>query len=103
MEQKPYDHAFQYKDIPSVAETFADGLHLLTVDATTARMTLTVSRGDEPKPNYKGPPTGQKATAARIVMPVPALLNLYNQLSQLVMGLEAQGLIRREGEKLTVQ
>lgn len=103
MDHKPFDHAFPYKDTHAVVETFADGLHLVTVDGSTARITLTVSRGDPPKPNQKGPPTGQKVTAARLVMPMPAFLHLFNQMNQLVVGLEQQGHIVRDKDNVTLQ
>lgn len=104
MEKKPYDHAFQYKDVPAVAETFADGVHLVTVDGSTARMTLTISRGEAPKPNQKGPPQGQKLTAARVVMPTPAFVELYNQMHQMISGLERVGAVVRDDKGLrTIQ
>jgi hypothetical protein len=106
MENKPYDHAFQYKDIPTVPETFADGVHLLTVDGSTMRIVFTVSRSDaEQQPGSKSP-RGQKATAARLVMPLKGFAELYNKLDQMVSGLESQGLLKRErgeGLKATVQ
>lgn len=103
MEKKPFDHAFPYKDISSVAETFADGIHLITVDGTTARITLSATRSDAPKGNQKMP-SGQKVTAARIVLPTPAFLELYNQMEQIISGMEQQGIIVREGGALrTIQ
>jgi hypothetical protein len=96
MEKKAYDQAFQYKDVPALAETFADGIHLVTVDGSSARITFTVSRSDPPKTGNKVP-TGQKVTAARIVLPLPAMAELYNQLHGMVQVLEQRGLMTREG------
>jgi hypothetical protein len=102
-ESKPYDHTFQFKDIPTVAETFADGVHLVTVDGTTTRIVFTASRADPPKTGNKSP-TGQKAVAARLVLTNPAMAALYNQLSKMVQVLEQRGLMKREGgEAQTIQ
>jgi len=104
MEKKSFNHAFTFKDNPDVRETFADGVHLVTVDGSTLKIDLTVSRSDPPKTGNKTP-TGNNVIAVRLVMPLPALATLYNQLDQMVRGLEAQGLLHRgSGEvKPTVQ
>jgi len=96
MEKKPFDHSFQFKDDLAVHETFVDGIHMTQVDGTTMRMTLTVARADPPKTGNKSP-TGQKVVAVRLVMPLPAMAELYNQLDNLVRGLEQQGVLQREG------
>lgn len=105
MEKKPFDHAFAFKDDLGVRETFADGLHLMTFDGAVAKLTFTVSRPDEIKEGFKGPPRGQKVPAARLVLPAPALAALFNQLHQLMGALEAQGLVTRDGDAVrpTVQ
>jgi hypothetical protein len=103
VENKPYDHTFTFKDIPSVAEAFADGVHLVTVDSTTTRITFTVSRSDPPQTGNKRP-TGQKAVAARLVLSNPAMAELFNQLNRMVHALEQQGIMKRDGgEARTVQ
>lgn len=104
VEKKPFDADFPFKDDPALSETFADGIHQITVDQTTFRLTLTSSRGDLPKGN-KTTMTGYKALAARIIMPTPAMAELYNQLDKIIRGLEAQGLVTRsaEGVKPTLQ
>lgn len=102
-EKKPFDHSFQFKDVPTIAETFADGVHLVTVDGTTTRIVFTTSRPDPPKSGNKSP-TGQKALAARLVLTNPAMAELYNQLSHMVQVLEQQGLMKREaGKAQTIQ
>lgn len=103
MESKSYDHTFTFKDVPTVGEVFADGVHLVTVDSTTTRITFTVSRSDPPKTGNKMP-TGQKAVSARLVLSNPAMAELYNQLSRMVQVLEERGIMKREGgEAQTVQ
>ena len=94
MEKKSFDHAFSFKDNPAVTETFADGVHLISVDGSTLRIVFTVARADPPKTGNKTA-TGQKVAAARLVMPLPALAELYNQLDGMVRGLESQGLLTR--------
>ena len=102
MEKKPFDKTFPYKDLPNVAETFADGIQLVQVDSSTLRILFTVSRTDDVKP---GRPHGNKVTAARLVLPLPAFADLYNQLESMVTALEQRGLLQREGQSLktTVQ
>ena len=94
--KKPYDHAFQFKDNPTITETFADGVHLITVDGSNAKITFTASRSDPPKPGNKAP-TGAKVVTARLVLSAPALTALFNQLQQLMAGMEQMGVIQREG------
>lgn len=106
MEQKqPFDHAFAFKDDLNVREVFADGLYLITVDGTTAKITLTVSRPDDPEPGYDGPAKGYKVPVARLALSAPAFANLFNQMNQLMNLLEAKGIVRREGQQVqsTVQ
>jgi hypothetical protein len=104
MDKKPYDRAFTFKDDPGVRETFADGIHLVTVDGSTLRIVFTVGRADPPKTGNKQP-TGNRVAVARLVMPLPGLAELYNQLDGMVRGLESQGLLTRGGGgvKPTVQ
>ena len=104
MSKQPFDSTFPFKDDPALAETFADGIHQITVDGSTMRITLTASRGELPK-GTKTTPTGYKALAARSVMPTPLLAVLYYQLDQIVRGMEASGYLKREGGgvKPTVQ
>ena len=96
MEKKSFDHAFTFKDDIGCRETFADGIHLVSVDGSTLRLVLTVARADLPKTGNKSP-TGHKVPVVRLVMPLPALADLYNQLDQMVRGLESQGLLTRGG------
>jgi hypothetical protein len=98
MDNKPFDAAFSFKDDLNVREIFADGLHLITVEGTIAKITLTVSRPDDPKPGQKGPPRGYKVPVARLALTTPALAHLFNQVSQIMHILEAQGLVKREGQ-----
>lgn len=98
MDSKPFDAAFSFKDDLNVREIFADGLHLITVEGTTAKITLTVSRPDDPKPGRKGPPSGYKIPVARLVLSTPAFAHLFNQMSQIMHILEAQGVVKREGQ-----
>ena len=104
MDKQPFDHAFTFKDNQGVAETFVDGVHLAILQGPTFRFVFTTSRADEPKPGRKAP-TGQKVVTSRLVMPVNTFADLYNRLHAMVAGLEAQGLMKREGDdvKATVQ
>ena len=85
---------FPYKDLPDIREVFVDGFHQMMFDGHHAHLTLTVNRFHEIKPPKK--PTGQKVTAARLVLTPEALMKLYNQLTQLVAALEQSGTVKRE-------
>ena len=102
MDKKPADHAFAYADNVAIMETFVDGIHMLTVDAETARVVFTVSRRDARTPGAKQV-TGKKVTAARLVMPSHTVIALYNELSKLMGALEARGVATRKSAKRTVQ
>lgn len=69
-------------------ETFADGVHLAIINAATATIVLTVSRADTPRSGKQGPPSGEKVTAARLVLPTAAFLDLYNRMHRLVAELQ---------------
>jgi hypothetical protein len=90
---KPFDD-FPFKDLPQVAEIFADDVHQLWFNGHYAHITLTVNRADPIKPPKK--PTGHKVVAARLVLAPEALILLHNQLSQLIGALEQSGAVKRE-------
>ena len=96
MPDKPFDHAFEYKDLPTVSETYDDGFHLVTVGNATAMLVLTASRPDAPKQGHKGPPKGEKVTALRLVMPTRTFLEVYRQMQRVITQLEEQGRLTRE-------
>lgn len=105
MDKQAFDHAFTFKDNPAVAETFVDGIHLAAMYGHNFRLTFTVSRADDPKPGRKGPPTGQKVIAERLVMSLQCAADLYNRLDGMFKTLEMQGVLTRDGGavKPTVQ
>lgn len=103
MDKKPFDHSFSLKDDLGVREIFFDGIHQTTVDGATAKITLTISRPDPPKPGNKSP-IGQKVVVARLVMPNSTFAELFNSMNQLMTVLEQQGVVQRDGvAKQTVQ
>ena len=78
-------------------ETFADGVHLVSVNATTATIVLTVSRADAPRSGHQGPPSGEKVTVARLVLPTAAFLDLSNRMHRLVAEFQQRGVRGKEG------
>lgn len=87
----------QYFSRPEVTETFADILEKLTVDGptNTLRMEFCVVRMDDPIPgNTKQ--TGKKYTAARLVLPMPGLLDMINKFQQIASVMEQQGTLKRQ-------
>ncbi len=90
---------FEYRDDSAVSEVFADGVVVTYANTSTARIVLSVSRTDAPKPDRKVT-TGYSTTACRLAMPTAAFLELYNQMHTLVQRLEKNGFVRREGDAI---
>lgn len=87
-------------DVPELHETFVDSLGLSTFDGITARITLCVQRLQEPKTAQ--PPMANKYPVCRLVLTPEAVVDLYNNLSQLMGILQKSGLINVEGRNPTV-
>lgn len=104
-EKKPFDHAFTFKDDFAVREHFADEAFGIMLTGSVAKITFTVSRAEDPKPGYKGPPKGLKVPVARVALPAQGFADLYNKMHQMLIALEKQGVVVREnGEaKVTIQ
>ena len=87
----------QYVSRPEVAETFADILEKLTVDGptNTLRMEFCVVRMDDPVQGNTRQ-TGKKYTAARLVLPMPGLLDMINKFQQIASVMEQQGTLKRQ-------
>lgn len=81
-------------DRPELMETFVDAIDAMTFTNNVLRMDLCCLRLDA----ASGPkaPTARKVPAARIVMPLDATVELFNQLNQLFAALEKTGAIQRE-------
>jgi hypothetical protein len=81
-----------YEDRPGIAETYVDSLEKLMLEGPIARLEFVVNRLDEPKPPR--PPSGKKQTAARIVMPIPAFVEMFGKMNGMMQLLMQQGLIQ---------
>jgi len=90
--QTPQEY-IRYVDLPEVSETFVDHLQTILFDGTTLRLELCVTRMEEPRP--PNPMTATRYPTCRLVMPAPAMLELYNQLTGLIRGLEEQGVLTK--------
>ena len=104
MTDKAYDAAFAFRDNAAVTETLIDGIHLIQAQSGMARVTMTVSRGDAPGTGSKKP-IGQKVVAARLVMPLSAMIELHTQLGGMINALVSQGVlsVSPSGEARTLQ
>lgn len=80
-----------YVDVPTVTETFVDGVHGVSIHEGVMRMELCVTRVDEPHPPE--PLSGKQFTAMRIAMPVVTAVQLHGQLTQILSVMEKQGVI----------
>jgi hypothetical protein len=60
---------------------------------TFAKLEFVVNRMDDPKSGV--PPSGKATTAARLVLPIPGILDLHGKLTQLIGALQAQGILKQ--------
>ena len=81
-----------YFDRPDVPETYADSLEKMFFDGVCFRLEFVVNRIDTPKP--PAAPTGKKVTAARLVLPVPAMLAIAQQINGMLATMQAQGIVK---------
>ena len=70
-----------YVNRPEISETYVDSLHLMSFDGKAVKIEFVVHRLDEPKPPK--PPSGQKTTAARLVLSPEAAEALLKGLSDI--------------------
>ncbi len=56
------------------------------------KLEFVVNRLDDPKP--PSPPSGKAFTAARLVIPLPGVIDLFGKLQMFVGQLQAQGVLR---------
>ena len=90
--QAPTQLQLTYVDRPEISETFADSLARISFDALHARMEFVVNRVDDPKP--PAAPTGKSYTACRLVIPLPAALDLHAKLGAMISMLQQQGVLK---------
>ena len=87
----------QYVNRPEIQEVFADQMERMTVDGATntLRMEFTITRMDDPKPG-SNKQTGKKYSVARLVLPMPGLLDMINKFQQVAAVMEQQGTLKRQ-------
>lgn len=87
----------QYVNRPEIQEVFADFLERMTVDGATntLRMEFTVTRMEDPHIG-SNKQTGKKFTVARLVLPMPGLLDMINKFQQITQVMEQQGTLKRQ-------
>ena len=91
--QLPVQAQLTYVDRPEISETFADSLARISFDALHVRMEFVVNRLDDPTP--PAAPTGKSYTACRLVLPLPAALDLHAKLGGMINMLQQQNVIRQ--------
>lgn len=87
-EKKSPSDFLTYVNRPEISETCVDGLHVMTFDGVAVKIELVVHRFDEPKP--PGSPSGQKITAARLVLSPKAAEALLKGLSQIAAAVQQE-------------
>jgi hypothetical protein len=81
MAQEPQRTTYTYVDLPELSETFADSLHEMFFDGQMLRLTFTVSRLHLPQQSEAN--SGKRFPVCRLVLTLPAMLDLSNRLNQL--------------------
>jgi hypothetical protein len=84
--------ALSYVDHPEIAETFVNSIEKMWVDGPIVRIEFVVNRIDPVVPG--SPPTGNKHTACRLVLPITSLPMLAGQLNGLMQTLVQQGVMQ---------
>ena len=84
----------EYVDVPEINETYADAVRGMMFDGQNVRLELCVTRLAEPKKG-NGQLSGKRQTAARVVLPVSAALELSNQLGRVLTTLAKRGAERK--------
>jgi hypothetical protein len=79
-------------DRPEVSETFADSMWRVNVENMIAKLEFVVNRLDDPTP--AAPLTGRAVTACRIVMPLPAMIDMLGKLQGVMSQLQTAGIIQ---------
>ena len=85
---KTLSDGLTYVNRPEISETYVDGLHLMTFDGAAVKVELVVYRFDQPNP--PNPPSGQKITAARLVLSAEAAEALLKGLGQIATAVQQQ-------------
>jgi len=80
-------------DRPDLMENFVEAVDAMTFTNNLLRMDLCSLRLDATNPQA---PIAMKVPAVRLVMPLDATVELFNQLNQLFSALEKTGAIKRE-------
>lgn len=88
----PKAPALAYLDRPEIPETFVDSPEKVIFDPVTCRIEFVVNRFDPAAPG--APMAGKKVTACRLVLPLPGLLNLAQQINQVIESLKQQGVLK---------
>jgi hypothetical protein len=86
--------AVKYIDRAELEETFADSIGGLIFDGQTLRIEFGVTRYDEIKAN--SPTTGRRYPACRLVLPLPAMVDLVNRLQQIAAAMTKAGVMKIE-------
>jgi hypothetical protein len=81
-----------YVDRPDVGETYVDSLERIHSDGPTVRIELVVNRIGAP--TAPGPATGQRHTAARLVLPITGFPDFVSKVNGLMNTLVQQGTLK---------
>jgi hypothetical protein len=90
----PTQPTLTYVDRPEIPETYADSVYRVSVEGLNAKLEFVVNRTDDAKP--PAPPSGKSLTACRLVIPLPAMIDLHAKLAQLIGALQGQAALKKQ-------
>jgi len=82
-----------YVDVPQVIETFADSIESVNFDGQTLRIELCVTRLDPVK--SQDHMTARRYPVSRLVLAVPAAIDLINKMQQVGAALVQAGVLKQ--------
>jgi hypothetical protein len=88
---QPQQIQMRYVDRPEISETYADLLGRVYFDGITLRMEFVVNRLDDSQPGQQG--TGRAVTTARVVIPLPGMVDMLGKLQTIMKQLQAAGMV----------
>jgi hypothetical protein len=78
----------RYVDLPDLAETFADSIHMMVWDGQMLRVEFCVTRFPE---SASAAPETKRHPACRLVLTSAATVDLFNRLQQTMAALKQAG------------
>ena len=83
----------RYVDLPDLAETFADSIHMMVWDGQMLRVEFCVTRFPE---SASAAPEAKRHPCCRLVLTSAATVDLFNRLQQTMTALKQAGAVSQQ-------